>query len=210
MKGAEATGLQLFHNPASPYVRKVRVILHETGQAGDVALVPAAGHPLDPGSLPVSHNPLGKIPALVRPEGGTLYDSRVICRFFDHRAGAGLYRAPPEEWEVLTLEATGDGIMDAAVLMRYEEIVRPEDRRLPEWIEGQWAKIVRALDVLEDRWMAHLSGPLDAGQIAVGCALSYLDLRHGARDWRTGRTALAGWAKRFEARPSMVATRPEI
>jgi len=203
------TGLRLYHNPASPYVRKVRVILHETGQDGDVELVSAAGHPVDPGTMPVTQNPLGKIPALVRPDGCTLYDSRVICRYFDHRAGAGLYRAPPEEWEVLTLEATGDGIMDAAVLMRYEEIARPPDLRDPAWTEGQWAKVDRALDVVGERWMAHLAGPLDAGQIALACALGYLDLRHGARNWRSGRQALADWAVRFGARPAMTATAPE-
>jgi len=200
--------LRLYHNPASPYVRKVMVLLAETGQADAVTLVAAAGTPIAPGSLPVAQNPLGKIPALERPDGPALYDSRVICRFLGERAGGGLYPPPPRLWETLTLEATGDGMMDAAVLMVYEDRVRPADRRLPDWVEAQWAKIARALDALEARWLAHLAGPLDIGQIAVACALGYLDFRHGARDWRDGRPGLAAWYARAAGRDSMRATAP--
>jgi glutathione S-transferase len=92
--------------------------------------------------------------------------------------------------------------------MRYEVHVRPEASRSRDWIEGQWQKIARALAALEERWMSHLSGPLDMGQIAVGCALGYLDLRHADRDWRTAHPALAAWFATFNARPSMQATAP--
>lgn len=200
--------MKLFHNPASPFVRKVRVVLLETGQDGDVELVPAGGSPVDDANMPVSLNPLGKIPALARDDGPPLFDSRVICRFFDARAGAGLY---PEDrlWETLTLEALADGVMDAAVLMVYEARCRPEDKRHAPWVEAQWTKVERALDALEAGWMDHLSGPLDAGQIAVGCALGYLDFRHGPRNWRNGRPALADWEAQLAGRDSMAATRPE-
>ncbi|WP_068117522.1 glutathione S-transferase [Tropicimonas marinistellae] len=199
--------MQLYHSPASPFVRKVLVTLRETGQIDDVEIVPASGTPLDSGTMPIFWNPLGKIPTLVRDDGPALFDSRVICRYLDTRAGAALY---PEKrlWEVLTLEALADGIADAAVLMVYEGRCRPEEKIHDFWVEGQWAKIARALDVLEDRWTSHLAGPLDIGQIAVGCTLGYLDFRHGERDWRTGRDALAKWEMQFAARPSMQATRP--
>jgi len=201
----------LYHNSTSPYVRKIMVLLHETGQLGAVRLAPAGGTPIDPASMPVGHNPLGKIPALEREDGATLYDSRVICRYLAERAvdGAALYPPAPRLWEVLTLEATGEGILDAALLMRYESVLRPDDRQMPAWIEGQWAKIARSLDALESRWMGHLAGSLNMGQIAVGCALGYLDFRHDARRWRTGRDALAAWHADFAQRPSMQATRPE-
>jgi glutathione S-transferase len=201
--------LRLFHAAASPYVRKVMVLLIETGQLGDVTLVPASGTPVEPGTLPLAQNPLGKIPCLERPDGPALYDSRVICRWLDDRAGGRLYPPPPRLWETLTLEATGDGIMDAAILMVYETRVRDEDRRSAAWVEGQWAKVTRALDAIEARWMAHLAGPLDMGQVAVAAALGYLDLRHAARDWRAGRPSLAAWEARFAERPAMVATRPQ-
>lgn len=199
--------MQLFDNPASPFCRKVKVVLAETGQADEVTLVPAIGHPLDTGAMPLAQNPLGKIPALVRDDGPAIYDSRVICRYLDARAGGGLY-PQARLWEALTLEATADGILEAAVLMVYESRCRPEGLRSEDWVEAQWAKIARSLDALEDRWMSHLAGPLDIGQIAVGCALGYLDFRHGGRGWRTGRPALAAWEETFGERPAMAATRP--
>jgi len=200
--------MRLYFSPTSPYVRKVTVLLHETGQFDAVELVAAAGNPVDQGTAPVEANPLGKVPALERPDGPALYDSRVICRYLDDRAGAGLYPDGARLWDTLTVEATGDGILDAALLMVYEGRLRPEELRFAPWVEGQWAKVERALDVLETRWMPHLEGPLDAGQIAVGCALGYLDFRHDARGWRTGRPKLAAWHAGFAARPSMLATGP--
>ncbi|MCG6901857.1 MAG: glutathione S-transferase [Rhodobacter sp.] len=199
--------MQLYDNPASPYCRKVKALLHETGQTGDVEIVFAAGHPLAPEKMPTATNPLGKIPALVRPDGPALYDSRVICRFLDARAQAGLY---PDSriWEVLTLEATADGIMDAALLMVYETRARPEDKQFPEMVDAQWEKIARALDAIGQRWMGHLAGPVDMGHFAIGCALGYLDLRQDARNWRQGRDALADWYAGFSGRPSMEATVP--
>ncbi len=121
--------MKLFHAPASPFVRKVMVLLHLSGRASEVTLVPVSGHPLDPGNLPVDCNPLGKIPALLLDDGRTLYDSRVICRYLDTRLSAGLYPQDDRLWDTLTLEATGDGIADAAVLMRYETSVRPAEAR---------------------------------------------------------------------------------
>lgn len=201
--------MQLFHNPASPFCRKVDVLLHEIGRFDEVEELPAGGHPTaTDAKMPTAHNPLGKIPTLLRPDGPALYDSRVITRYIDAHFGAGLY---PEHrlWEVLTLEATADGIMDAAVLMVYEGRSRPEDMRYQPWVEGQWAKVARALDTIEARWMSHLAGSLDMGQIALGCALGYLDFRHPDRNWREGRMPLAAWFTRFEERPSMIATAPK-
>ncbi len=200
--------MKLYYSPTSPYVRKVVVLIKEAGLTG-IELAAATGTPLDPGSLPVDRNPLGKVPALDRDDGPTLYDSRVICRYLDALAGTGFYPPEPRLWDSLTVEATADGILDAALLMVYEIRLRPEDRRHAPWVESQWAKIDRALDAIEGRWMAHLSDRIDIGQIALGCALGYLDFRHEARGWREGRPHLATWATAFSARPSMVATLPK-
>ena len=199
--------ITLLSSPASPFVRKVRVLLLETGQ-DDVAIQDVATSPVATAAEVAAANPVGKIPALVRDDGPTLYDSRVITRFLDARAKSGLY---PEHqlWDTLTLEATADGIMDAAVSMAYEKRIRPEEFQYEPWLEAQWAKVSRALDALDSRWMAHLHGALDMGQIAVGCALGYLDLRHDARNWRAGRDALAAWEARFAERESMRATVPQ-
>ena len=200
--------MRLFHSPTSPYVRKCMVLLHESGMLDQVDLISATGTPVDTGSMPLAHNPLGKIPALERDDGPALYDSRVICRYFDRLSGKRFYPAEPRLWDTLTVEATGDGITDAAILMVYEIRVRPEDKRYAPWVEGQWAKVCRALDALESRWMDHLTGPLDMGQISIACTLGYLDFRHGARAWRDGRPGLATWYDAFAKRPSMQATVP--
>lgn len=200
--------MHILYARPSPFARKVRVVLLETGQA-DVGLHEVSTTPMATAAEVASANPLGKIPVLVRDDGPALHDSRVICRFLDDRAGAGLYPAG-SLWDVLTLEATGDAICDAAVGVTYERRFRAERGLVwDEWIEAQWGKVARALDALEARSMPLLEGPINAGQIAVGCALGYLDLRMAERGWRDGRGALAAWESRFAARPSMVETRPE-
>jgi glutathione S-transferase len=195
--------MRLYHAPASPFVRKVTIVLHETGLVDQVEIVPAVGTPLAPGSLPVVRNPLGKVPTLERDDGPALHDSRVICRYLDDRAGGGrIYPSKPRLWETLTLEAIGDGIAEAALLIVYEA-------RLRAWVEAQWQKVSRAADALEDRWLGFLAGPFDAGQIAVASGLGYADFRLPERDWRSGRPGLAAWFDRVSARPALAATRPQ-
>ncbi len=141
--------MRLFYSATSPFARKCLILLLESGMRDHVQLITAAGTPLDPGSMPLAQNPLGKIPALERDDSPALYDSRVICRYLDSLAGKPLYPQAPQLWDTLTLEATGDGITDAAILMVYEARVRPEEKRFAPWVEGQWGKIDRALDALE-------------------------------------------------------------
>ncbi len=200
--------MKLYHSLTSPYVRKVMVLLHETDQLQDVELETVAGTPISPAASLLSKAPLTKVPALERPDGPTLFDSRVICGFLDARAGGRLYPDGTRRWDVLTLEALADGILDAALLMTYEDRLRPAEKKWDDWVEAQWVKIDRACAALNQRWMAHLSGSLDMGQVAVACALGYLDLRHDARGWRQGNDALATWYAEFSKRPSMEATRP--
>jgi len=200
--------MKLLTAAPSPFGRKVMVLLHETGQLDAVEVQLVAASPVATPADLAAANPMGKIPALIREGGPALYDSRVICRFLDAQTGGALY---PEVriWDTLTLEATADGIMDAAVLIVYEGRMRPEAMRYAPWIEAQWAKVDRSLDALEARWMSHLAGSLDMGQIAVACALSYLDFRHAERDWRAARPQLAAWHGVFSKRASMEATRPD-
>lgn len=199
--------MELIHAAASPFVRMCVVTAHEAGLIDQITLRSVATNAFETAPEAAAANPLGKIPALVRPEGGALYDSRVICRYLDARAGGGLY---PEArlWEVLTLEATAQGMADCAVSMAYEVRLRPEGQQSAEWIEAQWGKVARALDTIEARWMSHLYGPFDASHIAVACALGYIDLRHSARGWRDTRPSLAAWFDKCSARPSMEATKP--
>ncbi len=200
--------MKLLSSPASPFGRKVRALLAETGYTDQIELqdvTAAAIGPVD--DILIAANPAGKLPTLVRSDGPALYDSRVICRYLDETFDLGMY---PEhgKFEMLTLEATADAIMDAGIQMIYERRLRPEEIVFDAYIDGQWRKIARTLDALEARWMSNLSGPVDMSHIALGCALGYLDFRLDARNWREGRPALAAWADTFMDRPAMVATAP--
>lgn len=197
--------MKLTYSQASPFARKVVVLLHETGQLEDVEILDVTTTPLNPSPDVKSSNPLAKIPALERNDGPTLYDSRVICAYLNERAGGSLYGGG---WDSKVLEATADGIMDAAVLMSYEKRLRPEQKQWDNWIDAQLGKVLSGCTALNGRWMSHLQGRLDIGQIAVGCALGYVDFRHPDSGWRQGNDSLAEWFETFESRPSMTSTRP--
>ncbi|MEL7090476.1 MAG: glutathione S-transferase [Pseudomonadota bacterium] len=200
--------MKLFYSGASPFVRKVVVLLHELDQVDAVELVHTTTTALASDPDLIVANPLAKLPALTRPDGPTLYDSRVITTYLNDLFGGAFYPQDRARWDVLTLEATGDGIMESAVSMTYEGRLRPPEQQSPEWVDAQWQKVSRALDALENRWLANLQGPVDMGQISVACALGYLDLRHDARNWRESRGVLAQWYENFAQRASMQATRP--
>jgi glutathione S-transferase len=200
--------MKLYFSAASPFVRKVMVVLHETDQLDDVERIDVSLTPLAPSDVVRAANPLSKLPALERQDGPALYDSRVICAFLDDRANTMLYGDGAMHWDILTLEATGDGLMDAAVSARYEMFLRPEDKRWPDWADAQVDKALGAIRAVERLWLAHLAKPLSMGHIAIGCALGYMDFRHEAVDWRSQAPGLAEWYTAFSARPSMAATRP--
>ncbi len=201
--------MKLFHSPTSPYVRKVMVTAIEKGLDGQIEKIPTSASPIKrEGELPV-RNPLGKVPCLITDDGRALFDSPVICAYLDGLKSPPLIPADAKgRFDCMTLEALADGFLDAGILLRYEGALRPEDKRWPEWIDGQMAKITGAMDALETTYAAQLSGPLTVGQIAVGCALGWFDFRYGHVDWRSPRPKLAAFAKAFGARPSMTATVP--
>ena len=200
--------MKLIFSPASPFVRKVNVMRHEGQLVDIISLTPVQTTALSTDPAARSANPLGKIPALVLDDGKTLFDSHVICRYLDDLSGADLY-PKATLWDVLTLEALADGIMESAVLMVYEARLRPEEKQFETWVEAQWSKIAHALDALEQNEFTILGGDLHFGQLAMACALGYLDFRHPDRNWRDGRTSLDTWNKMMQDRASMQATLPE-
>ncbi len=200
--------MKLYSSPNSPFARKIIVGLVEMNAADNVEIIDVMGTPVDSGNIPISENPLGKIPTLADTPHGTLFDSRVISYFIDSHFEGGLY-STSDFWKILKMEALADGIMDAAVLSTYEKRVRSQEKRSEEWIDGQWVKIKRSLDALEKDEEKFLGLQLNMAQIALGCALGYLDFRHGDRPWRTGHSKLNDWYDKFSQRPSMLATKPE-
>jgi glutathione S-transferase len=198
--------MKLYFSPSSPFVRKVLVCAHELGLADRIELLPSAAGPVQRDRTIVAANPLGQVPTFFTDDGVALYDSRVICEYIDSLGGGSLFPAAgPARWTALVDQSIGDGILDAALLCRYEEAARPEALRWEDWRTGQMSKATDALDLL-NRSVAALQGRVDIGTITVACALSYLDLRFPGFGWRTGRDALAAWYAAFSGRPSMEKT----
>ena len=147
--------MQLLISPASPFVRKVRVLLRETDLLDQVEEVDVSTTPLASDPTVLAANPTGKIPALVRGDGPAIYDSRVITRFLNDYADAGLYPSH-SVWEILTLEATADAIMDAGVLMVDEHRVRPENMVSEARVDAQRGQLARAWPAINERWMSQI------------------------------------------------------
>jgi glutathione S-transferase len=202
--------MKLRYSPTSPYVRKVMVAALETGLAERIERIPTAVLPTKPNEEVARENPLVKVPALTNDDGLVLYDSPVICEYLDTlHSGPKLF--PPTgtaRWIALRQQALGDGILDAAILGRYE-IQRPKEYQWQDWIDAQLRKVRGALAALEIEVEAgELGGPLTIGQITVGCALGYLDFRYQSEEWRARQRRLAAWFDEFSKRKSMQLTVP--
>jgi len=199
--------MKLIYSGTSPFVRKVSVLLLETRLEDRVEKETVAITPMNPGDVVPAANPLGKVPCLIKDDGESVFDSRVITRYLDSlHGGTKLYPEDESLWQILTLEAVADGMVDAAILMVYERLLRTEAQKSPEWVEAQWLKISRALAYLDGQVSA--LEPLTMASIAVGAALGYLDFRHGERNWRETAPKLAVWEAQFATRDSMQATKP--
>jgi len=201
--------MKLLQSTASPFVRKVRVMLIEGGTADQVELVATATTPVDTPADLIAGNPLGKIPCLITDDGDGLYDSRVICEYLDTTIGGGrmIPADGPARWSALRRQALGDGVMDAGVSARYESFFRPEEKRWDGWYDAQIDKITRAVDAMA-REVDVLVATLDIGTIACACALSYLDFRFAELGWRDGHAELDNWHASFAERASMQQTAP--
>lgn len=196
--------MQVYYSPFSPFVRKVLVCAAELGI--EVERLPSSAHPVTRDQIIVAVNPLGRVPTFFAGNGEVLYDSRVICEYLDATSAAPrLFPANgAARWQSLREQALADGMLEAALLMRYEQVVRPDDLRYQPWYDGQHEKIVSSLAQLE-AWAPTFGERVDIGTISIACALAYLDLRFPDEAWRTNET-LAAWHARFSERASMIAT----
>jgi glutathione S-transferase len=200
--------MKLYYSPASPYARKVRIVAMETKLDKKMEMVNVAVSPIAPNADVEKHNPIGKIPAL-SVKGMDLFDSPVICEYLDnqHKGRKLLPRKGPDRWVTLRQQAMADGLLDAAILTRYENALRPEDKRWAKWTKGQIKKIDGALDQLEAEAKS-LKGKLTLGTISVVCALGYLDFRFASHDWRGKHPKLAKWFAAASKSSSIKATVP--
>ena len=203
--------MKLYVNPASPFARKVSITIAELGLGAQVQEQTATVSPITRNEEIARDNPLTKIPTLILNDGTALFDSPVICEYLDHASGTPRLFPPagPARWAALRRQALADGLMDAAILMRYESVLRTETLRWPEWLDGQKRKITGALDAMEKDG-AGLGAGFDIGHISFACALGYLDLRFDHFQWRGGRPALAAWFAVMNQRASVAATTPKV
>ena len=203
--------MKLIGSATSPYVRKVRIVMAEKKLDYQLAIddVWAAD------SLITASNPLGKVPCLVMEGGEAVFDSRVIVEYLDTLSPVGklIPSQGRERAEVKTWEALADGLVDAALLARLEAtwVGRTAEQRSDAWIARQMGKIDAALKAmstgLADK--PFCSGiHLSLSDIAVGCALAYLDLRFADIDWRSAHPNLAKLQEKLALRPSFVETNP--
>jgi len=196
--------MKLWYSPASPFVRKVLVFAHEAGLADSIALVP--GDVWAAETAVIKDNPLGKVPALLTPDG-VFAGSYLCCEYLDSlHAGARLIPPDPRErWPVLQLHAFADGIIEAAVATVIEQLRRPKEFVYQGMLERQSARINRTLDRIATMALPQTA---DIATITLGCALGYLDFRMPQLHWRDRRAALKLWYEPFAARKSMQATLP--
>jgi glutathione S-transferase len=195
---------------ASPFVRKVMVVALETGLSERIERVSTSVSPVKPNEDVARENPLVKVPSLTTDDGTVLYDSPVICEYLDTlHDGPKLFPAEgAPRWTALRQQALADGLLEAAILMRYENL-RPEEKRWQDWIESQMRRVRGALAALEIETAAgSLAVPLTIGQVTIGCALGYLDFRFAGEQWRLRHRLLAAWFEEFGKRKSMQLTVP--
>ena len=190
-----STTMALRSTPTSPFSRKVKIAAMVLGI--EDRIVPEFADPLKADDTLRLQNPLGKMPVLLPGDGTAVYDSPVILDYLDQLAGGGriVPHDPVSRLEAQTLQALGDGIMDAAILIVYEGRHRPAEKHHEPWLDYQRGKIVRALTALNAK--PPVAEP-NVGTIALACALGYLDWRKQV-DWRAQFPALVSWLDRFRA-----------
>ena len=202
--------MKLIGSLTSPYVRKVRIVMAEKKLDFQLELEDVWGN-----DKILKSNPLGKVPCLVLSGGEAVFDSRVIVEYLDTRSPVSrlIPEGSRERTEVRTWEALADGLIDAAILARLEQTWpgRTAEQRSQAWVDRQMGKIDACIGAIstglaDKPWCSGIH--LSLADIAVGCALGYLDFRFPAVAWREPHANLAKLADKLFARQSFIDTLP--
>lgn len=187
--------MQIFFSPFSPFVRKCLIAADLLGVK--VELLDSNAHPVNRSKELIALNPLGKVPTFYAANGDVIYDSRVICEYLNEVAGGQLFPRDAHRWAVLTQAALGDGMLEALLLARYEDVARPDALKWAEWRAAQLDKVETSLQHLEQVVAAGGLQTQDIGVITVACALWYVDLRFPDYGWRNRFPAVGAWFDGF-------------
>ena len=203
--------MKIYGDFLSPFVRMTFVTAHEVGLGDKVVHEKELVSPAKPNPRLTALSPIGKIPVLETDHGHAIYDSRVIIEYLCHVAGNATIIPDDgvKRFRVLTLQALGQGLGDAAVGYRYETAARPKELHWEDWSNRLKARMAASFDELESKWEACL-GEINAGSITVGVVLSYIDFRLPDLNWRDSHPKLAAFHQAFAARDSMTKTEIRI
>lgn len=201
--------LRLIASLTSPYSRKVRVVMAEKRIECQLELEDV----WSPQSKIAQFNPLAKVPCLIMEDGGALFDSRVIVEYLDTLTPVAKLIPPngKARAEVRTWEALADGVCDAAIALRIEKAQHPEGQQSQVWIDRQEQKIEQGLVAMaaglaKKPWCNNVGYTL--ADIALGCALGYLDFRFQSLPWKERHPNLAAHFDKLMARPSFAESMP--
>ena len=201
--------MKIIGSLTSPYARKVRIVLAEKKIEAEFVIENVWAPETTIGHC----NPLGKIPCLVMDDGGAMFDSRVIVEYVDTLSPVGklIPSGGRERAAVKTWEALADGLLDAGILARLEATWRPQELQSSAWVDRQMGKINAALKSMsiglgESNWCHH--NQFSLADIAVGCALGYLNFRFPKLEWREPFPNLDRLYQRLKQRPSFSETVP--
>lgn len=196
--------MKLFFSTGSPYACKVMAVTIELGIADRIERIPSSASPVSRNTDISRHNPSGMVPTLLTDADGALFDSHVICDYLGSLVPGNsvVPLAGPARWRALRDQAVADGLLDAALLARYEISLRPEPLRWPQWLDGQMEKVKAALAFIEDA-VPVFAGRVDVGTLAAACALGYLDARFPDLGWRDGNPEARRWYDEFRLRLSL-------
>ena len=192
----------------SPYARKIRIQMAEKG----IPFRLETEVPWNDDTTLPAHNPLEKLPVLIREDGPPIFESQYIFEWIEamHPDPALLPADPADRLAVRRYEVIADGVCDALVLMFFENL-RPEGTRSQAWYDRQNRKVEGGLAAL-----AEMCGDGDfawgdrftLADIVTGTVVRYLGVRWSHHTWRDDHPNLARLSDRLEQRPSFVDTVP--
>ncbi len=201
--------MKLTFSPASPFARKVKIVAIELGLVDRIEFVSAAVTPTKKNEdYATTISPVRKLPALILDDGTVLVDSLTIVEYLDELAGGKLIpAAPAARWQRRSEHSMLQGMLDAMLLCRYENLLRPENLRWQAWYDDQWDRAWTGFQMFEQR-PETFSRSLDITQIALTCALGYADFRFPDCGWRDHFPKLKAFYETMMTRPSVRDTVP--
>lgn len=194
--------MKIFYSPASPFVRKCLVVAEELGLQDRIELLDSAAHPINRDRNIIESNPLGQVPTFFTDKGECLFDSFVICQYLNHLAKGELFGDAETKWQVLKDHAAADGLMSAALVLRYETGVRPSELEWKEWTAGHYDKLATTMSYFEEK-LKQGEVAINISSITLACALAYIDFRLGSYAWKENFPLVADFLEKFNQRSSM-------